>query len=98
MSEEDSWVKKEGNTAIVGLKKEIAEKVKEFVFIKLPEKGKEIKKGEEYVSVESVKWSGHFESPVSGQIIEVNESLFDEPSKINKDPENTWIMKVNLKE
>ncbi len=91
-----SWVKIEGNKAIVGIVGPAAKKVKEFVFIKLPEKGKKIKQGENYVSVEAVKWSGHLSSPVTGEIIEVNDSLFDEPSKINKEPYKNWIMKVKL--
>ena len=59
-------------------------------------KGKMIKKGETYVSLEAVKWSGHLSSPVSGEIIDVNEELFDEPSLINRDPYGSWIMKVKM--
>jgi glycine cleavage system H protein len=96
-NKDNSWVKIEGDIAIVGIIEKAAKKVKEFVFIKLPEKGKEIKKGEIYVSLEAIKWSGHLSSPISGKIIDVNEELFDEPSKINKDPYGSWIMKVKLK-
>ncbi|MEM5871321.1 MAG: glycine cleavage system protein GcvH [Candidatus Aenigmatarchaeota archaeon] len=91
-----SWVKVEGEIAIVGVTEPAAKKVKEFVFIKLPEKGRKIKKGETYVSLEAVKWSGHLSSPVSGEVIDVNEKLFDEPSLINKDPYGSWIMKVKI--
>lgn len=91
-----SWVKIDGDTATLGIIGPAAKKVKEFVFIKLPEKGKKIQKGENYVSVEAVKWSGHLSSPVTGEIIEVNKPLFDEPSKINKEPYESWIMKVKL--
>ena len=91
-----SWVKISGDTATIGIIGPGAEKVKEFVFIMLPEKGKKIKKDEKYVSVEAVKWSGHLSSPVSGEIIDVNEPLYDEPSKLNKDAYNNWIMKVKM--
>jgi glycine cleavage system H protein len=91
-----SWVKIDGDIAIVGVIEPATKKVKEFVFVKLPEKGKKIKQGETYVSLEAVKWSGHLSSPVSGEIIEVNEKLFDEPSLINKDPYGSWIMKVRM--
>lgn len=91
-----SWVKIEKDIASVGAIEPAAKKVKEFVFINLPEKGKKINKGETYVSLEAVKWSGHLSSPVSGEIVDVNEGLFDEPSKINKDPYGSWIMKVKL--
>ena len=95
-SEDNSWVKVEENIAIIGIIEWAAKKVREFVFIKLPEKGKRIKKSDIYISLEAIKWSGHLSSPVSGEIIEVNEKLFDEPSKINEDPYGSWIMKVKL--
>ncbi|MEM4266606.1 MAG: glycine cleavage system protein GcvH [Candidatus Nanoarchaeia archaeon] len=93
-----SWVKLRGDVAEVGIIEPAAKKVKEFVFIKLPEKSKIIKQGDTYVSLEAVKWSGHLSSPVSGEVIEVNEKLFDEPSKINRDPYGSWIMKVKIKD
>ena len=93
-----SWVKLEKDIAIVGVIGPSAERVKEFVFIKLPEKGKKIKSGEKYVSLEALKWSGHLSSPVTGEIVEVNEELFDEPSEINKDSYGNWIMKVKVTE
>ncbi len=91
-----SWVKVEKDTVTVGIIEPAAKKVKEFVFVKLPEKGKTLKQGDNYVSLEAVKWSGHLSSPVSGEIVKVNEGLFDKPSKINKDPYGSWIMKVKL--
>jgi len=95
-SRDYSWVKIEGSTAIVGVIEPAAKKVKEFVFVKLPVKGKKIRQGETYVSLEAVKWSGHLSSPVSGEIAEVNDALFDRPSDINKDPYGSWIMKVRM--
>ncbi|MFH1294511.1 MAG: glycine cleavage system protein H [Candidatus Aenigmatarchaeota archaeon] len=93
----NSWVKVDKGIATVGVSEAAAKKVKEFVFIKLPVKGA-IKRGETYVSLEAVKWSGHLESPVSGEIIDVNQRLYDEPSAINKDPQGSWIMKVKMKD
>lgn len=91
-----SWVKIDGDTAKVGVIAPAAKRVKKFVFIDLPEEGEEIEKGENYVSLEAVKWSGHLSSPVSGRIVEVNKELFDEPSRINEDPYGSWVMKVKL--
>ena len=88
-----SWIKVEGKKVIVGIAKPLADATKEFVFIDLPEL-KEIKKGEVYVSLESVKWSGHLESPLSGKIVEVNNDLFNNPEKINSEPYSNWIMKL----
>lgn len=95
-NEDYSWIKIKGDIATVGIIGVSAKKVKEFVFIQLPKKGDNIKQGEKYVSFEAVKWSGHLSSPVSGEIVEVNEELFDEPSKINKNPYEEWIMKIKI--
>jgi glycine cleavage system H protein len=93
---DNSWIKIEDNIATIGMIPLACEKVKEFVFIQLPEKEKMITKGENYVSLEAIKWSGHLSSPLSGKIIEVNESLFDEPIKINQDPYGSWIIKIQI--
>ena len=90
-----SWVKVNGNIAEVGIAKPFVMSAKEFLFIELPKKG-HIKKGQPYVSLESIKWTGHIESPVEGEIIEVNDALFDEPSLLNREPYKQWIMKVRL--
>ena len=92
-----SWAKIEGETAVIGVIKPAADRVKEFVFIKLPKKGQAIKQGETFVSLEALKWSGHMGSPVSGEIIEVNDELFDDPAMINRDAYGQgWIAKVKL--
>lgn len=92
-----SWVKLEDDVATLGIIKPACDKIEEFVFVKLPEKGQKIKKGEVYVSLEAIKWSGHLSSPFTGEIIEVNEEIFDEPGKINEDPYGKgWIAKIKL--
>jgi glycine cleavage system H protein len=96
-NKDSSWVKIDGDIATMGMTKPSADKVKEFAFIQLPEKNKKIKKGETYCSLEAIKWSGHLSSPLSGEIIEVNKPLFDDPSIINKDPyEKGWIVKLKI--
>lgn len=95
-NKDSSWVKLEGDIATVGVIEPAAKRVKEFVFARLPEKGKKIRQGEDYVALEALKWSGHLSSPVSGEIVEVNSSLFNDPSQINKEPYKNWVMKVHL--
>jgi len=90
-----SWILMKGETAEIGITKQLADATKEFVFINLPKKVK-IEKGEVYVSLESVKWTGHLESPVSGEITEVNNALFNEPAVLNKNPYGNWIIKVKI--
>lgn len=96
-NEDYSWVKIEDDLATLGISLQSAEKVKEFVFIDLPQRGQKLKRGEKYVSLEAVKWSGHLMSPLSGEVVEVNEELFDEPSIINSDPYNEgWICRLKI--
>jgi glycine cleavage system H protein len=96
-NKDHSWVKINESEAVLGLIKPAADKVQEFVFIDLPRKGQKLNKGDTYVSLEAVKWSGHLSSPLSGEIIEVNNELFDEPGVINEDPyEKGWIAKIKL--
>lgn len=92
-----SWVKIDGDVATLGIIKPSADKVKEFVFIQLPEENRKIKKGDVYCSLEAIKWSGHLSSPLSGEITEINKPLFDDPAIINKDPYGKgWIAKLKI--
>ncbi|MEM2121640.1 MAG: glycine cleavage system H protein [Candidatus Woesearchaeota archaeon] len=98
-NEDYSWVRLEDDIAIVGVNDYGAKMVKQFVFVDLPEKNKEIRKGENYVTLEAIKWTGSLKSPVTGKIIDVNSKVFDNPELINKDPYGQgWIMKVKLKD
>jgi len=90
------WAKASRDTVTLGITDYALKQTKEIVFIDLPKKGKTIKKGDTFVSLESVKWSGHVQSPVSGFVSEVNDSLFDAPEKLNKDPYVSWVCKIKL--
>ncbi|MBN2094586.1 MAG: glycine cleavage system protein H [Candidatus Aenigmarchaeota archaeon] len=92
---DSAWLKIDGDVATLGIIEPVAKAIKEFLFAKLPEKGG-IKKGEVWLSLEALKWSGHLKSPVSGEVVEVNEKVYDEPDLINKDPYGTWIIKIKL--
>ncbi len=93
-----SWFKIEDDIVTLGIVKPASDRVEEFVFVKLPDKGQKIKAGDVYVSLEAVKWTGHLSCPLSGEIIEVNEEVFDEPSIINEDPYGKgWIAKLKMK-
>jgi len=90
------WVKLDGGVATLGITDYGLKQVKEIVFIDLPKKGQKIARGDTFVSLESVKWSGHIKSPVSGLVSAVNDALFDEPEKLNRDPFNSWVCKMTL--
>ncbi|NIA03986.1 MAG: glycine cleavage system protein H [Nitrospiraceae bacterium] len=92
-----SWIKIEDDIATLGVIEPAAKIVNYFVFAKTPEKGTKLKKGDTYISLEAIKWTGHLTTPLSGEIIEVNEDIIDDPSIINKDPYNKgWIMKIKI--
>ncbi len=92
-----SWVRRDKDKIVtVGVTDLGAKLVKQFVFVDLP-KLKDVKQGEVYVSLESVKWSGHLKSPISGRVVEVNNELIDSPELINQDPYGRgWIMRVEV--
>lgn len=92
--ENHNWAKEENSLVVFGITKYGLEKANEIAFIELPKKGQKVEKGKNCGNLESAKWSGEIIAPVSGEIVEVNEELFNEPGKMNKDPYNEWIAKI----
>ena len=90
------WVKLEGETAYVGITDYAQHALGNIVYVDMPEEGDEVTAGEEFGAVESVKAASDLISPVSGEVIEVNEALNDEPELVNQDPYANWIIKVKL--
>ena len=98
-SKDHEWVSTENDIATVGITNHAQESLGDIVFIELPEVGKTIKAGEQVGVVESVKAASELYSPISGEIIQVNDSLSNEPQLINSDAENNgWYMKIKMKE
>ncbi|UXR70038.1 MULTISPECIES: glycine cleavage system protein GcvH [unclassified Staphylococcus] len=96
-SKEHEWVKVEGNTALIGITDFAQNELGDIVFVELPEVDDEVTEGDTFGSVESVKTVSELYSPVSGKVVEVNESLEDEPEAVNESPyENAWMVKVEL--
>jgi len=92
------WVRDEGdNTVSVGITDHAQELLGDLVFVELPEVGDSLEQGGEAGVVESVKAASDIYSPVSGEVIEVNEELADAPETINEQPyDGGWIYKVRL--
>lgn len=90
------WVKVEGEYAYIGITDFAQHQLGNIVYIDIPEVGDEIKQGDEFGAVESVKAASDLLSPVSGEIVEVNEKLTDEPELINKNAFDSWMLKVKL--
>lgn len=90
------WVKLDGNIATIGISDYAQDQLGELVYAEAVEEGVELKPGDAIGSIESVKMASDVYSPVTGKIVESNESLMDEPEKINESPYDTWIVKVEL--
>ncbi len=90
------WVKLEGDVATVGITDYAQHALGNIVYVDMPEVGDEVTQGEDFGAVESVKAASDLVSPVSGEVVEINEALEDEPELINQDAYGAWIMKVKV--
>ena len=97
-SKQHEWVSVEGDIATVGITKHAAELLGDVVFVELPEKGKNIEKEGQAGVVESTKAASDVYTPITGEIIETNQSIINDPSAVNKDPEGAaWFFKIKIK-
>jgi len=97
-SKTHEWVEAQGDgTVRVGISDHAQELLGDMVFVELPEVGSKVSAGEECAVVESVKAASDVYSPVSGEVVAVNESLVDNPEKVNQAPYGDgWLMTVRL--
>lgn len=95
-SESHEYVKVEGNIGYIGITDYAQQALGNIVYVDMPEVDDEVEAGNDFGAVESVKAASDLECPVSGKVIEVNDVLEDEPEKINQNPFDTWIIKVEL--
>ena len=97
-AESHEWVLDNGNgTVTIGITDHAQELLGDVVYVELPEVGFQTVATEQFSLVESVKAASDIYAPVSGEVIEVNESLDDTPELINESPfENAWIAKIKL--
>jgi glycine cleavage system H protein len=98
-SKQHEWVSAEGDVATIGITKHATEMLGDIVFVELPKKGKNIEKEDQVGVVESTKSASDVYTPISGEVVERNQSIVDDPSKINSDPENEgWFFKLKIKD
>jgi glycine cleavage system H protein len=91
------WVHVSGNTATVGITDHAQHELTDIVFIELPDVGKNVKSGDDCAVVESVKTASDIYSPVSGEVLETNKSIVDDPASVNSDPyDSGWFFKIKL--
>lgn len=98
-SVEHEWLKIDGDIATIGITDHAQNALGDLVFIELPEIGKTFAKNDVFAVVESVKAASEVYAPITGEIIEINESLVDSPDSANSDPYGEgWLVKVKIAE
>lgn len=97
-TKDHEWVKVEGEEAYIGLADYAQHNLGDIVYVELPDVGDEVDAEEELSSVESVKAAAEVFAPISGEVLEANEDLDDDPALLNSDPYANWIVKVSIKD
>lgn len=98
-NEEHSWAKVEGSKVRVGMTDFFQREAGDIVFVDLPDEGDEVSQGEVCGKIQSRKWIGKLVAPVSGEVVELNEDLEDDPTLINQDPYGKgWILVIEAKD
>ena len=96
-SKDHEWVRVEGNIAVVGITDYAQDSLGDVVYVELPKAGDDFTANESFGSVESVKAVSEVFSPVSGEIVGINETLADAPEKVNQDPYGEgWMIRVTM--
>lgn len=98
-TEDHEWIRIDGDIGTIGITDYAQGQLGDVVYVELPAPGKEVSQGGDMAVVESVKAASEVYAPVSGEVIEANESLSDKPECINSDAMGTgWFVKLKLKD
>ena len=98
-TKEHEWIRVEGNSATVGISSHAQEALGDIVFAEVPQAGRRVSKGDDAAVVESVKAASDVYAPVSGEVVEGNPAVADDPAIINRDPEGEgWFFKLKLED
>jgi len=96
-TKEHEWIRVEGDVAVVGITEHAQEQLGDVVFVDLPDVGTAVEKGGDAAVVESVKAASDVYAPLTGEIVEVNGALDDDPAKVNGDAEGDgWFIKIKI--
>jgi glycine cleavage system H protein len=91
------WLRIDGDVAVVGITEHAQEQLGDLVFVELPASGKSFEKGAPAAVVESVKAAFDVYAPISGQVVETNETIVSDPTIVNSDPRgNGWFFKLKI--
>ena len=98
-SKEHEWIKLDGDVATIGITQHATEMLGDIVFVELPEIGSSVEKDGNAGVVESTKAASDVYTPISGEVVENNQAIVDDPGKINSDPEkDAWFFKLKIKD
>ena len=98
-SKEHEWLKLDGEIATIGITQHATEMLGDIVFVELPDLGSSVEKDGNAGVVESTKAASDVYTPISGEVVENNQSIVDDPAKIKTDPENeAWFFKLKIKD
>jgi glycine cleavage system H protein len=96
-SKEHEWVDLRGDRATVGITFHAQHKLGNIVYVDLPKVGTRVEAGKSFGSVESVKAVSNVHAPISGEVIEINDSLASAPEKLNEDPHGAaWLIRLRI--
>jgi glycine cleavage system H protein len=96
-TKEHQWVDPQGDTATIGITFHAQHELGDIVYVDLPKVGTRVETGKSFGSVESVKAVSDLYAPVSGEVVQINETLASSPEKLNQDPHGAaWLIKVHL--
>ena len=96
-SREHEWIRLEGDVVTVGISDFAQEQLGDVVFVELPEPGQAVQQNGDAAVVESVKAASEVYAPVSGEVVEVNGALGDDPELVNREPTGGgWFMKIRV--
>jgi glycine cleavage system H protein len=96
-SKDHEWAQVDENIVTVGITEFAQNSLGEIVYVELPEEGQKVTQGEPFGVVESVKAVSDLLSPVSGTVIEINQSLNEDPTVLNDDPiNNGWLVRIEM--
>ena len=93
-AESHEWIELDGTTAKLGISQYAADSLGDITYVEIPASGKAVSAGDVLCTVESVKAVSDVVSPVTGEVEEVNETLADEPQRMNQAPYDSWFVKV----
>ena len=96
-SKDHEWLTVEGDIATVGITDFAQQELGDLVFVELPKVGAKVTKGGEAATVESVKAASDVFSPLTGEVVEVNKAIVDDPALVNSDPQGAaWFFKMKI--